>query len=1040
MQKSNQFIYFFKLAMFTMIGKVAIFKSLNIEAKEITPVLMLIVQSVFLGIFYGTFDIGAHTLFLKTYPEDMIPKAYIISGIIGIILTGTFSRFQSKIRFSKLAIYTLMSIAFLTVLMRLFFEVTEAKWTVFVLFLFLGPLNILGILAFWGTVGRIFNLRQGKRLFGIIDSGQVFGIIISSYAIPFILAYLHGTKNLLLISAISILFALLIELIITRKYNINESANNKKQNQENISEKSKVRLKDFVKDPYILYMALFVIFSMFAAFFVQFSFLVVTNEQYPLEDDLAKYLAFFTGSMMAFTFIIKTFVYSKLMKTYGLKVSLILSPLLLALFTGIAIVVGWISGFENGSPGFIYFFLFISLSKLFNKTLKDALEVPSFKLLYQSLKKTIRFDVQAKIDGTINEMAALTSGILLSVLGLLTFIKLIHFSVFLFVLLGLWTIITLRLYKQYRHSLEKSLTEKHSDTEKSTQINFNSSKSGKLDSGDLKKLNYAQQYLPQHFHALFLNFINAYNKIALSELPNNIFIEVIMAAHQNNLNPELKKNIESQLKIKPNKKLSTNELAEKLNTADNFKIAEAIYQLYALDNKQRLTQLWALLRTPVFKAQLFTVRLCGTMDEVETINTLVEFLDSDLLFAQALISLKQLANNHAPQIIQTFYKSDISLNSQLAILESISEAPIDKTFDFLIENLSHSRKEIFEKTIDILKQHDVNINEAYLPKLFHPITVASKTLSWDISALASLSSQTEKTLLHYVLEYEYIKHETVLMDLLAITYDRQSVNHVQDHLNAGTSEGIGYALELFDLFLSEEIKPMILALFEDMSLIDKSHLLETFFPVQISDEKTLILDIINRNPNLISNTTKQVALSMYLSYYQEITNDLIAQIFNPLPQIKTAAAHIISTINNHKYKQLKTRLTAQDRLVLENTMSKYNANHIIINYFYNNPALLKMLQLKNSKLLDLTDVINLSETQHLKKETINTIVNNYFVFLDSDQVSANTNKHKKSTYISGIHKTDLLMDKKFILGIEKSKMNKITLLQSDFVQNIINTL
>jgi hypothetical protein len=132
---------------------------------------------------------------------------------------------------------------------------------------------------------------------------------------------------------------------------------------------------------------------------------------------------------------------------------------LLLIFTGLAILVGLISGYHVTSAGFIYFFLFISLSKLFNKTLKDALEVPSFKLLYQSLKKSIRFDVQAKIDGTINEIAALISGLLLGGLGLLAFITLIHFSVFLFLLLAVWSLITVRLYKEYRKSLEESLKE-----------------------------------------------------------------------------------------------------------------------------------------------------------------------------------------------------------------------------------------------------------------------------------------------------------------------------------------------------------------------------------------------------------------------------------------------------------------------------------------------------------------------------------------------------------------------------------------------------
>ena len=93
------------------------------------------------------------------------------------------------------------------------------------------------------------------------------------------------------------------------------------------------------------------------------------------------------------------------------------------------------------------------------------IDVPAFKLLYQSLKKSIRFDVQARIDGTINEIAALTSGILLGALGLMAFIELIHFSVFLFVLLIIWAFITARLYKEYRNSLERALQQDLTATE-----------------------------------------------------------------------------------------------------------------------------------------------------------------------------------------------------------------------------------------------------------------------------------------------------------------------------------------------------------------------------------------------------------------------------------------------------------------------------------------------------------------------------------------------------------------------------------------------
>jgi ATP:ADP antiporter, AAA family len=65
---------------------------------------------------------------------------------------------------------------------------------------------------------RIFDLRQGKRIFGFIDTGQVIGVIVSSFSIPFLITLGVETKNLLHISAISIFLALIFQVIIGSKY------------------------------------------------------------------------------------------------------------------------------------------------------------------------------------------------------------------------------------------------------------------------------------------------------------------------------------------------------------------------------------------------------------------------------------------------------------------------------------------------------------------------------------------------------------------------------------------------------------------------------------------------------------------------------------------------------------------------------------------------------------------------------------------------------------------------------------------------------
>lgn len=1014
----------------------AIFKSLNIEANEIVPVLLLIAQSIFIGTFYGTFDIGAHTLFLKTYPEDMIPKAYILSGVAGIALTAVYSKMQSRINFSVLAKYTLLFISIITILMRFFFEVTASNWTVFVVFILLGPLNILAVLAFWGTVTRIFNLRQGKRIFGIIDTGQIFGIIISSYAIPLIIGYIGGTKNLLLISAISIVLAMLVEVIIARKFNIDKALVDEQQENKDI-EQEQVKLKHFVKNPYILYMALFVVFSMFAAFFVQYSFLVVTNEQYPLEDDLAKYLGFFTGSMMIFTFIVKTFVYSKLMKTYGLKISLILSPALLALFTGIAVIAGYFGGFEASSAGFIYFFLLISLSKLFNKTLKDALEVPSFKLLYQSLSKKIRFDVQAKIDGTINEISALVSGIMLSVLGLIVFVKLIHYSVVLFGLLLIWTLITLKLYKEYRNSLEKSLKQ---ETHAGDQEEIQDVATKETFNKNLAKLRLIHQYLPLQYLNQLKKLLKNHNKQDVKLLPKKHLMEWYLM----NLMEQDQENLRVFDFVDANKNYSIKELARLVNSTESSEYLKPIKYLFEMDEKVRTNLLSSLLRTPQPEVQKLTIRVSGALAEPETCGTLVEYLENNALMADAMISLHQMLDSCTKQLIQMFYKTDIRLETQLAIIQLLGYSSKQEAADFLLENISHHRFDILVQSVQSLKLMGYQASESAQPRFFHPITSICQIIAWDISALASLGSQDSKTGLWHIIEEEHRRHVAILMDLLSITYNSKSVHHVSEHLNSGTAEGVGFALELFDLFISEEIKPMILLVFEDIPLTEKARLLQNNFPVQLYEPQQLIIDILNRDPNYISRETKKLALKAYENYFSEVKDDIVAQLFNPVGDLHVVSAQLIKKLQPERLKQCLPRVDVHQKKHIEKALmqtTNKEIEHVEVSAFIEQ---LRFLTTSSSvSIIDLIDYLDIRLYHVDKKNTFKAAISNYFVFLILDlnkNESDSSQKQRVFFNTTDIAIGDDLRQKEafYLLGIKNENMGKLVIKDNQIAQNLIN--
>ena len=428
---------------------------LGIESGEESMVSMLLAQSVFLGIFFGAFDISAHSLFLSIFDEKMMAKGYVVSGIAGIVLTAIYTSLQSKMKFRGFAILNLSFVTSLSLLLWIALSLIPSKWIVFLVFIMLGPLNILAALGFWGTTGRLFTLRQGKRLFGLVDAGLVIGIIISCYTIPVLLAFKFPSHNILLISALAVMIATLAQIMIGTKFSFVAGKEEQKQRK---AEKKRSVITAFRDDKYTRIMGIFVALSVVTAFFIQYSFMAVTRSQYPAEEDMARFLGIFTGSMMIFTLLIKLLVFSYLIRNYGLRTCLAISPVLLAVFTVIAIIIGMTMGYTpEATGGFLIFFLLLALGRLFSKALKDSIESPSFKVIYQTIDEKIRYSIQSGMDGTVNEIAALASGLILAGMGVLSFIKLIHFSWVLFILVVIWLFVAVKLYGEYRKSIRKAL-------------------------------------------------------------------------------------------------------------------------------------------------------------------------------------------------------------------------------------------------------------------------------------------------------------------------------------------------------------------------------------------------------------------------------------------------------------------------------------------------------------------------------------------------------------------------------------------------------
>ncbi len=917
-----------------------LFKSLNIEQGEETRVVLLIVQSFFIGIFFATIEISASSLFMSEYGKDMLGKAYLISGLLGIVLTGIYSKLQDWISFSKLAVLNLLFISVASVLMWMSFDLYESEWLVFGIFILMGPLYILALVAFSGMASRMFTLRQGKRLFGIIDSGQIFGMILISLVIPVVIELIPATKDLILISAVGITMSLILQLIISSKFDLNQS--DVKQEAQEVVEKVKVGIGIFFKNRYVMLMSLFVILSMIAAFFTSYNFLTVTQINYPEEKDFAAFFAKFFVAVMAFSFVIKTFIYSKLTKTYGLKINLILVPVLIGFFVIVSATVGSFADLEKGTASFTIFFLLITLVRFFAMNLKDSIQTPSVKLLFQPIDAKIRFNIQARVEGVINEFAAVTAGLILALLEILEsleVISLINYSHILTIIAAAWVYVTIKLYNEYQSTLRKSLEGFSKDDALDEGADGDAHISEGVEHDDAFKyaLNLTRKYQPIEFEKRLTQLLrdkkSENRHLAITSIhESKMFsaMDELESVAKNDSNADVKKYAGEVLKsfnelLTSKKSIDEIALLAKSKDAPNRAIAAKIIGFTG--NHDLIPLLRNLIKDLDPQVKMAAIGAIVRFNHKEMWPLLVDLLSDNNYKQTAKAAIVSIGEPMIDLLEKAFYKSGAKLELFITIVEIYGLIGGEKAEQHLIDKISYPQRKVVLEALAALRVIGFSTeNEKVLNQIFTAIEQNIGITAWNIASFLDVGELgLPNQQLERALEDEITANINLIFELLSLAYDPKSIKHIRDNIELGSTEGVSFAIEMLDLFIVEQLKGTLFPLLEDNSLEQKFNELELHFAVNRSEGIEVLNKIINRSSNYLSNYTKACAIMGFIQVeYGEVNQSLIANLFNPDPIIRETTALVMNALDNDVLKDCMARLSESDREQVEEFLNNVN--------------------------------------------------------------------------------------------------------------------
>lgn len=885
----------------------------------------MLATGFFMGTFIATFSVTAESLFLSQL-SDQLNNAFLFAGILGIASTLLFSFFQNKIKFSTLTICCMvLIIASVTVVYVLYrFGPHDVHADVlFAMYCLTGPVTAILLLCYWGIFGRLFNFKQSKRIIGWIDTGQLIAAILAFFFIPLTTSFFPDTSDYLIVCNISILGASFCLIVISYKFTLTK--NDPREFDETV-----VRETTFAKiltDRYTVFLSLFLVISMVTYIFSQYSFQKLVNTQYPDQKDLAIFLAYFNGAIYALSLIMQTFVNDKILSNYGIKLSMFILPLLVAFFALASSLIGIFLGDDPMlSPAtFIFFFLTVALMRLFNVMIRDSLENPVFKLLFIPLDNRYRFNIQAKLEGVVNESGRFLAGLIIFAFALVPVFRTYWITLLILLLGGAYILVIRNLYNGYRNKIRSKLesSEFHQEKLEIGYAEITKKLETRLGSDNPSKAVFSFKLLEKISPSQITGWVNNllhneheqvhdYANRRLNELKglsvSERYVVRLDAQHANEERNVLTKN-DLEMIIKSGgdvTKSRIQKLSRSVVVEDRQYGAELLLHS---SNDENTSFLIELLNDPEPKVRNTAIKTSIKKHNGEVILSLIDNLSNPLYSNQAMHSLT-LIGGKALNILDTgFYRSGQNTQTLLKIVQIMGRIGGQRAKDLLWSKIDYPDKVVTSSVLLALGECGFKAGISQITRIKYAIELDIADIGWNLGALQEIGDDGNANEVKTALRREIQNDIEHIYMLLAMLYDTRSIQLVKENIESGTTEGTTYAVELLDVFLSEQLKQRVIPVLDELTDAERISRLEVFFPRVRLDSKLVLKFLINRDFTQTNRWTKATVIyQIGILKIADFKLDLISQMFNPDKLIREVSGWALYQISSEAYQTHSIRL------------------------------------------------------------------------------------------------------------------------------------
>ncbi len=426
-------------------------------------------------------------LFLQQYSPYAIVYVYVTVPLVLSLFVPAYTRIAARFGSRTVTVGTLVFFAVNVLVFWYLFRFHSFYLLPGIFYVWVNCFAVIAPVQAWSFANSQFDTRQARRLFGLFGASASLGAI-GGGVLALLVGPVGGTVNLLLVLAALILLGAAIVTAANRLIRHPGLTRRGRPAARRFSE----TMGEILRSPYLRLIAVLIFLVAIATQWIDFQLKLVANLRYGKDTDaVTRFFGTFNFLLGAFSFVVQLLVTRRLLRRFGVAVTILVLPLALGVGSALIVLV----------PGFIA----VVLTSAMDQGFRFSVDKATYELLYLPIAPAQRLPFKSAIDIVVNRVADAVGAVLLGAAthGFL-FIRGLDLDLkgtaaINVVVIATWVAVAWRLRVEYVHTIHDSIHRHRLDSERTSTTVLERSAaealSSKLAAADPAEVRYALDLL-----------------------------------------------------------------------------------------------------------------------------------------------------------------------------------------------------------------------------------------------------------------------------------------------------------------------------------------------------------------------------------------------------------------------------------------------------------------------------------------------------------------------------------------------------------------